>query len=133
MKKFLPLTLSLCLALGISSPGLADNDERDNGETEQVVVKNQLKLSKNEIERLIQLGYTEKQIELMTPEEYEREKNDHGKLVATEGSYYRLQKGKKPEKISKQQALKEVKEYKEKLQKNGQDTNEANTMCQRRV
>jgi len=129
MKKFLPLTLSLCLALGISSPGLADNDERDNGETEQVVVKNQLKLSKNEIERLIQLGYTEKQIELMTPEEYEREKNDHGKLVATEGSYYRIQKGKKPEKISKQQALKEVKEYKEKLEKKGQHTDEANTMA----
>lgn len=61
-------------------------------------MKNQLKLSKKEMERLMQLGYTEKQIELMTPEEYEREKNDHGELVATEGSYYRLQKGKKPEK-----------------------------------
>ncbi|UFJ38862.1 hypothetical protein LOK74_12255 [Brevibacillus humidisoli] len=45
------------------------------------------------------------------------------------GEYYRVQKGKKPVKISKQQALKEVKEHKEKIKKKTQDASQTNALA----
>ncbi|WP_134682614.1 hypothetical protein [Brevibacillus migulae] len=76
-----------------------------------------LDLSKEEKERLMNLGFTEEQIKYMTEDEYEHLKGQKGKVIETETIYLQLEPGKKPKKVSEDEALKGVKEYKEKKEK----------------
>ena len=76
MKKLLTslLVCGLLLTSGQAYAKNIDDTEPDDDTPVVEVKKDALKLSKSEIERLYELGYSDKEISLMTPEEYEKEK-----------------------------------------------------------
>jgi hypothetical protein len=92
------------LSVGI---GLA----KGNAQSEKV------ELSQEEKERFINLGFSEQMIEDITEKEIARYDGETGEVISSKTKYYRITKDKKPVEITKDQALKEVKEYKEKKKK----------------
>jgi hypothetical protein len=60
------------------------------------------------------LSFSEQMIEDITEKEMARYDGETGEVISSNTKYYRMTKDKKPVEITKDQALKEVKEYKEK-------------------
>lgn len=115
MKKLLSIFLVICLVLITGNSQFVSAKKSSNSS---------LDLNEQEIEQLLNLGYSEKQIQLMDEDEYERVKDEKGKILEKDTMYLKLEKGKKPQKITEEQALKEVKEHMEKMKKKKKSNSE---------
>lgn len=70
-------------------------------------------IDSEQIKKLIKLGFTKEEISTFSVSEYERYKNLNGTIVTKTEKYFRVKKG-TTEEITKNQAIKEVREHKAK-------------------
>lgn len=126
MKKILfslCIILSLTLVLGTSV--FAEHDDKVTGVTNS-------NLKRNDIERLLNFGFSEEEVEKFTPTELQMFNEKYGKdsigqLVSKETKYYRINSGNVVE-ITKSDADKEVKAYEAKKQQKSKKNKEGKSV-----
>lgn len=129
MKKLLILCLTLSLAIGSCGIAMAQSevnnfsiDQKDRLETIGIDINEcnsliEKGMSADQIMNFIELGFTLQEIGDFTESEMERFSKSKGELIGTDIKYYKIQSGKKPVELSKDQVLKELSTYKLQQQK----------------
>lgn len=111
------LLLGLCLVL-VTSSAFAKSSIKKSDKPVHTYLSGtalQHELTKKEIAQFKSIGFTDRDIETMTQEEYEKFKGFEGKLVSKQGKYLHYKKVSEDEviveEVSAQEATKQIEEY----------------------